>query len=51
VPDGFAINSYPMELEAFDVIVIMITVLTLGIIASLPAAYRAGKVSAYVRME
>ncbi len=51
VPDGFAISAYPMEMEFFDVFVIMLTVLTLGVIASLPAAYRAIKVSAYVRME
>jgi len=51
VPDGFAITSYPMEMEIFDVLVIMITVLTLGVIASLPAALRAGRISAFVRME
>lgn len=51
VPDGFAISAYPMEMEVLDVIIIMITVLTLGIIASLPAAFRATKVSAFVRME
>ena len=51
VPDGFAISAYPMEMEVYDVFIILITVLTLGIIASLPAAYRAAKVSAFVRME
>lgn len=51
VPDGFAISSYPMEMEAMDVIIIMITVLALGVIASLPAIYRASNISAYVRME
>lgn len=51
VPDGFAISSYPMEMEAMDVIIIMMTVLALGVIASLPAIYRASNISAYVRME
>ncbi len=51
VPDGFSITNYPMEMHGFDVFIVMLTVLTLGIIASIPAAYRASQVSAYVRME
>lgn len=51
VPDGFSITNYPMEMHVFDVVVVMITVLILGILASIPAALRAAQVSAYVRME
>ena len=51
VPEGFDIVSYPMEMIFSDVIVVLVTVLFLGVIASLPAAYRASRVSAYVRME
>lgn len=51
VPDGAAITSYPMEMEIMDVIVIMVTVIALGVIASIPAIYRAHQVSAFVRME
>ena len=51
VPDGFSITNYPMEMHAFDVFVVMITVLILGVLASVPAALRAAQVSAYVRME
>ena len=51
VPDGFTITNYPMEMELLDVIIILITVIVLGIVASVPAAFRARSVSAYVRME
>lgn len=51
VPDGFSISSYPMEMELMDVAIIFITVMLLGIGASIPAALRARKISAYVRME
>ncbi len=51
VPDGFSITNYPMEMHVFDVLIVMITVLILGVLASIPAALRAAQVSAYVRME
>lgn len=51
VPDGFSITNYPMEMEAMDVLVILVTVMALGIGASIPAAMRAKRVSAYVRIE
>ena len=51
VPQGYNITSYPIELEVFDVVIIFITVIVLGVLASLPAAIRASKISAYVRIE
>lgn len=51
VPDGFSISSYPMEVEFLDVGIVFITVMSLGFLASFPAAYRASRVSAYVRNE
>ena len=51
VPDGFTITNYPMEMEVLDVLIILITVMALGIGASIPASLRAGRVSAYVRIE
>lgn len=51
VPDGFSISNYPMEMEIMDVGIIFFTVMLLGIGASIPAALRAKKISAYVRME
>lgn len=51
VPEGYTISSYPMSLEFFDVSIIFLTVMFLGIVASIPAAKMASDVSAYVRME
>ena len=51
IPDGYNISAYPMEMELGDITIVMITVFTLGIVASIPAAMRAGQVSAYVRTE
>jgi lipoprotein-releasing system permease protein len=51
VPDGFAISNYPIEMKSLDVLIVMATVLILGILASIPAAGRAGRVSPYVRVE
>lgn len=51
VPENFAISSYPIELKAGDVILILITVLALGLLASIPASIRAARVTPYVRVE
>ena len=51
VPDAYAIDAYPMQMEVKDVLLILLTVLVLGLLASLPAAIRAGRVSAYVSHE
>ncbi len=51
VPDGYSISSYPMQIELFDVAVIFATVMILGLVASIPACLRAGRVTAYVRTE
>ncbi len=51
VPAGFSITSYPIEMESMDVLVVFITVLVLGVLASLPAARRASRISAFVHVE
>ncbi len=51
VPEGYSISSYPMEIELFDLSVIFLTVICLGLLASIPASIRAGQVTAYVRTE
>lgn len=51
VPEGYSISSYPMEMRSTDVIIIGVTVSILGLLASIPAAMRAVRVSAYVRTE
>lgn len=42
VPSGFMINAYPVELRLMDFIVVIITVLSIGMLASLIPAHRAG---------
>jgi lipoprotein-releasing system permease protein len=51
IPDGFLIDAYPIELRGMDFVLVTITVLVIGYIASLMPSFRAGKVSAFVRQE
>ncbi len=51
IPDGFLIDAYPIELRFIDFIVVSITVMIIGYLASLLPSIRAGKVSAFVRQE
>ena len=51
VPEGFAVSSYPIQMNALDVIVVFLTVIVLGNLASIPATLRASRVSAQVRHE
>jgi len=49
--EGFTIESYPVKLKLLDFIIVAITVLILGILASIIPARRAAKISAFVRTE
>ena len=51
IPDGFLIDAYPIELRFIDFIVVTLTVMIIGYMASLLPSIRAGKVSAFVRQE
>ena len=51
IPDGFMISAYPIELKWTDFVIVSVTVLLIGAVASILPAYRAGKVSAFVREE
>ncbi len=51
VPDGYSITSYPMQMRVTDILIILATVMILGLLASLPAAWRARRISPYVRTE
>ena len=42
VPEGLIVSAYPIELRAGDVAVVTLTVLAIGLLASVPAARRAG---------
>lgn len=51
IPDGFLVDAYPIELRMSDFIVVTMTVLVIGLLASLLPSFRAGQVSAFVRQE
>ncbi len=49
IPHGFIIDSYPMQLEFFDVIIVCITVIVIGYLASLLPASKAAKIEQSIR--
>lgn len=51
IPDGFAIDAYPIELRLQDFFVVAFTVLIVGILASLLPANRAAGIKAFIREE
>ncbi len=51
IPDGFMIDAYPIDIKWADFIIIIVTVLSIGALASLLPAVRAGRISASVRQE
>ena len=51
VPDGFMIDAYPIEMRWPDFLIVTITVIVIGFIASLLPSLRAGQISAFVRQE
>ena len=51
LPPGFATDRYPVALKFSDFIVVAITVISIGMLASLPAASRAMRVASVTREE
>ncbi|MBK9255303.1 MAG: ABC transporter permease [Saprospiraceae bacterium] len=51
IPEGFLIDAYPVELKYSDFLIVTVTVLAIGYIASILPSVRAGKISAFVRQE
>ncbi len=51
IPEGFVVSSYPIALRAWDFVTVTVTVLTIGLLASLAPAARAVRVPAYWREE
>ena len=45
------IDAYPIEIRWIDFVIVAITVMTIGYLASLLPSLRAAKVSAFVRQE
>ncbi|MBK9151582.1 MAG: ABC transporter permease [Saprospiraceae bacterium] len=51
IPEGFLIDAYPIMLRLSDFILVALTVVFIGYLASLLPSIRAGQISAYVRQE
>jgi lipoprotein-releasing system permease protein len=51
IPQGFVIDTYPIQMRWSDIIVVSLTVVLIGTMASLPAALRAGRLSDTIRNE
>lgn len=45
VPEGLVVSAYPISMEIFDVIVVALTVIFIGFLASIPAANKAVSIS------
>ena len=51
IPEGFLVSSYPIEMRALDFLPIAAVVLGIGLLASWPAANRAGRMPSYLKEE
>ncbi|RYZ41682.1 MAG: FtsX-like permease family protein, partial [Sphingobacteriales bacterium] len=51
LPDGFIINAYPVAMQVNDFLLVMITALTVGLLAALYPALKAARHPVYVREE
>lgn len=51
IPEGFVVDAYPISIRLLDFLVVILVVFSIGLLASLPAAYRAQRVNAIVRQE
>jgi lipoprotein-releasing system permease protein len=51
LPSGFAMDRYPVALKSVDFLTVGLTVTIIGLLASLPAAFRAVRVQTFTREE
>lgn len=51
VPDSFSVNAYPVELRVSDFLLTAIIIVLIGLLAALPAAYRAKQIPSYLLEE
>jgi len=51
VPGNFIVDAYPIGMRWTDFLVVAVTVIAIGLLASLPPALRAMRVSALIRDE
>jgi len=46
---GFLVEAYPVSMRGFDLLAVALTVITIGMLASIPPALRAARVDAIIR--
>ncbi len=51
IPQGFVVDTYPIQMRWFDIVVVSLTVILIGVVASVPAARRAAKLTESIRDE
>ncbi|MCW5923724.1 MAG: ABC transporter permease [Saprospiraceae bacterium] len=51
IPQGFLVQSYPIAMRMGDFVPVILTVISIGLLAALPPAQRAVRVPAYLREE
>ncbi len=51
IPEGFVVDSYPIELRWIDILIVGITVFVIGTLAALMPARKASRIAAYIRKE
>lgn len=51
IPEGFIIDAYPIEMRIGDALLVILTVMGIGLLASIPASIRAKSIHAFVREE
>ena len=51
IPGNFVVEAYPISMRLIDFVVVTITVAAIGLLASIPPALRAQRVSALIREE
>ena len=49
IPEGFVVDTYPITMKVSDIFVVAVTVLLIGLLASIPAATRAARLSGSIR--
>ncbi len=51
IPEGFVVDSYPIELRWIDILIVGITVFIIGTLAAWLPARKASRIAAYIRKE
>lgn len=51
IPEGFVVDSYPIELRWIDLVIVAITVFVIGTLAALLPARKASRIAAFIRKE